>query len=139
LEAKFHDKNDLSPHLEDAFRGISFHYGFLLYLKEELLILKNKSFEYFTKIEEFVNLFLFFSEGLAKIAKYQLDYLKNIINKLLTDKSCLKKYETLAISLCSHIFDEIDKMCELNKDFHPENIKNHIRSLFQEIQYMVSA
>jgi len=128
-----------TPRVENSIRNISFHYGLLIYLKEELVMLKNnKSFEYFTKIEEFLNLFLYFSEGLTKYALSQIEYLKKLIKELVSDKNCLKKYEVLALSVCSHIFQEIDRINEEDGNLNSENIRNHIRGLFQDIQYLAS-
>jgi hypothetical protein len=41
--------NENSPSDEQIIKEISFNFGLLLYLKEELSMLKNKSYEYFVR------------------------------------------------------------------------------------------
>jgi hypothetical protein len=127
-------------------KEFSFKYGLLLYLREELAFLKNRSFEYYSKVDDLVSVFLFFSESLNfknDFLKNQIsnsaENIKNTIYTFIQNKTYLYKYKYFALNLCADLLEIIDKLVinscngEINSK-SVEEMKNYLKAICLDVE-----
>lgn len=115
-----------SPLIENILDEFSFKYAMLVYLKEELAFIKNKSYEYYSKAEELLTVSLFSENS------------KQNIDLLVENQDFLDKYKYVALNLCSELYDLVDNLPLANNkkvDNVKENtMKNFIKTIYAEIE-----
>jgi len=132
-------KNNLLKNNPNILKGFSFRYGLLLYLREELAFLKNKSFEYYTKIDDLFSVFLLFSETCGKdLFNRGPEFINLKINSYLSTKEYLDKYKFLAVNVSSEIIEIIEHLKNfIVNDEGLENFNNmklHIMLICKEVE-----
>merc|ERR1711957_1139379 len=106
---------------KELIKEFSFKYGLLLYVREELAFLKDKSMEYYAKKEDLLHSIFIFSEKLMNEICFDnsQNYLKNL-NALMSESNSLYKYKYFAISLCQDLFSLVENLTNSNEDFDYE-------------------
>jgi hypothetical protein len=120
-------------------KELSFKYGLLLYLREELDFLKNKSCEYYTKIEDLYSTFLLYSENFANelLSEKKSEIIKLRIKDCISNSKYIEKYKYVALNVSSDLIQTIDNLklsADYNNQSGVEDMKNYIRMICKDVE-----